>query len=292
MATKTAKKTAITRIHWKPEEREALADRAAIAMRNGQAKKPVEALRLAQEVLAEDRRREIAGVGNTTEAWFPPMLAAALRKLQKREIEEAAKPAAPPPAPAVQEVAAEPSEALEAITPPKHLNGTAVEPANGFAGAVPPAMGQALLNLRGMLVDELASVFLEAMLKAIGSGLLTHGETPQVQVDQAHGVQRLRIAPKVHKPSILIVGVRNKNGGHKEVIEREYGDRFDLRFIGADESKDQLRSMTEQADTTVVLTGSISHNFTDIVKARSPKYVFSDGTSLSALRQTLTNLAH
>lgn len=307
-----------SKVFWTYEEKTLLVERAARALRNVEASSSLQALRLAQdEVLPEHRRRNLISMGHSAEnEWFHAMLAAELQRQREQaalaakaaEAEAAAKAAEAQAATAPEEpapVEAQPvndsdvagtsyATPLLAKQLASRMNGHAVphaDPATATPAAVSDGVASAYMNLRGMLVDELASVFLEAMLKAIGSGLLTHGETPQVQVSESHGIQRLRIAPKVRKPSVLIVGVLDKKGGGKDMLEREYGDRFDLRFIGAQENKDQLRSMTEKADTTVLLTDSISHSHQDIVKARAVKYVFCPG-GMTSLRQTLNGLAH
>lgn len=179
MATnkKSTKKVAAARgpnIRWTPEEKQQVAQEAARATHSGGISSPLQALHAGQAVLSEDRKRpSIHTVGDKSgDAWFRPAYTKELAKLR----DEVKETATPRPVPA------------DLIEAPR-LNGNALKSMKGQPVAT--EIGQAFLNLRAMLVDELASVFVEAALKAISS---TPFGGPQ-------GVsQRL---PKVGKPGTL-----------------------------------------------------------------------------------------
>jgi hypothetical protein len=279
------------KVFWTAAEHARLAKVAAVLLHNKQVKTAREALMAAQldprAELPEERRRPTTHFSQ--EKWFPRMLSAEVAKLQ--DADEDAK-----------------DKAHAAHT--AHTEGWLGAEAAALAPAAPPepapivnrvddkaaTIGHAFLNLRAMLVDELAAVFVEAALKAMGSGLL--GVQPQVELapatpglngdQQQHRIVFHREASPARKPSVLVVGLK---GAQKTEIERSFADRFELRFVGADESKDHLRSATEKADTTVLVTDFISHSHQDIVKARSPRYLLSAGgmTNLKATLAGLTN---
>jgi hypothetical protein len=266
-------------VHWKAHEREIVAKLGAQAFRNGEVSSPLQALHAGQVGLDEDRKRpNVHSVGEkSSDGWFRPAFTKELTRLREQEEQQQAER---------QEATTNATAIPEPVTAaePPRLNGASVESVSTVAADI----GQAFLNLRAMLVDELASVFVEAALKAIGS--TQFGEQHVRLTDAGSEHQRIvfQRTPTVRKPGILVVGLK---GAQKSEIIRDYSARFDLRFIGSDESKDQLRAMTEKAETTVVMTDFISHSHEDIVKARSPNYVRSPG-GMTQLRETLASLAH
>ena len=295
-------------VRWNPQERQQVAEAGAKAFRNGEVSHPLGALHAGQAFLPKDRQRpSVHTVGeNSSDAWFRPMFTEELRKLREAEerqkIEEAKEVERAKLAAALAQ--ATPPTEPQAVAETVHMNGHAHNGHNGHAYDVETAntgrdnpapapanrLGEAFVNLRALLVDELASIFVEAGLKAIGSSHF--GEQyvqltkPTEEVPGRVVFKRSVGAPR--KPDILVVGLK---GGQKTEIQRDYGAHFDLRFIGSDESKDQLRSMTEKASTTIVMTDFIGHSHEDIVKARSSHYLRQSGV-ITQLRETLAGLAH
>ena len=269
------------KVFWTKEEQDILLKRSAELIFKAERGSPLQALLAAQEALPEIRRRpNLKQVGGAKMPWFTPGLQKELTKLKQKADKEAQ---------AAAQAAAAP---VEPVAAPTHLNGNghahaAVEPVQHH---VATEIGQAFLNLRAMLVDELASVFVEAALKAIGS--TQFGEQQVALQDAVNGAPRRIVFKRpngaVRKPGILIAGI--KDSQRNEII-RDYGQHFDLRFISIDQSKDQLRSMAEGAETTIAMTDHLSHSHVDIVKARSPNPIYSPG-GLTQLRETLAGLAH
>lgn len=273
---------ATRRVFWKPHEQDIIVKRSAELIFKGERGSPLQAMMAAQEVLPEDRRRpNLQQVGAAKMPWFHPALQKELAKL-KQKAEKAEKEAQ-----AAAQAAAAP---VEPVAAPTHLNGNAHAAVEPVQHHVATEIGQAFLNLRAMLVDELASVFVEAALKAIGS--TQFGEQQVALQDAVNGAPRRIVFKRpngaVRKPGILIAGI--KDSQRNEII-RDYGQHFDLRFISIDQSKDQLRSMAEGAETTIAMTDHLSHSHVDIVKARSPNPIYSPG-GLTQLRETLAGLAH
>jgi multidrug efflux pump subunit AcrA (membrane-fusion protein) len=306
------------RIFWTFKEKELLIKQSARLMFNAQADSPVMALRASMAALPKDRQRDPLRVVESKMPWFRSWFDEELRKLQleaqlnskqdneAREKQQAADAKRAAEAAAAAARLAEQAPPTPQPTAPEkpHPNGHAM---NGHAmnGAAverdavndppPTKIEHRFQSLRAMFVDELASVFVEAALKAMGSTQFGEQFVRIAAADEAESTtapqppQRIvfQRTTTVRKPAILIVGLR---GGQKTEIQRDYGAHFDLRFVGSDESKDQLRSMTEKADTTIVMTDFISHSHEDIVKARSSSYIPRSG-GMTQLRSTLAGLA-
>lgn len=286
-------------VRWNPQERQQVAEAGAKAFRNGEVSHPLGALHAGQAVLSKERQRpSVHTVGEqSSDAWFRPMFTEELRKLREAEerqkIEEAKEVEQAKLAAAQAQIA--PPSAPQPMAEAPYMNGHAhdFETANATRDEPAPRpanpIGEAFVNLRALLVDELASIFVEAGLKAIGSA---HFGEQYVKLTQPTEEAPRRVVfqrpNSVHKPAILVVGLKSNQ---KAEIQRDYGAHLDLRFISVDESKDQLRSMTEKAETTVLMTDHISHSHYDIVKARSPRFLRSPG-GLTQLRETLASLAH
>ena len=252
------------RVHWKYEEKERLVKYSARLVFAGQVESPVQGLRAAQAVLSEDRRRDAVQLIESKNEWFRPWFDEELRKLRadavvkaKEELEAKAKqqasdakkaaeaaaeqapPAQPTPSPIAQPVAQE---------TPRHLNGAPVNGSShdGMNGAAATAevptpaatkFEHHFQSLRSLLVDELASVFVEAALKAMGSTQFGEQYVRIARADEADESMRpqppqrivfQRQSPTVRKPGVLIVGLK---GGQKTEIQRDYGKHFDLRFV-------------------------------------------------------------
>lgn len=177
----------VTRVVWKPDERQALAERAALLMFKGEAGSPLQAINAAQIILDESRRREVVSVGPKATPWFRPLLVQELAKLRlhaEQQEAQAAKAAADEAAEkAAARAEAAPKKTAEALAAKdvEHAQAAAQAAAMQFTAKPKPAhqdertakptteLGQAFLHLRSAVVDELASIIVEAVLKAIGS---------------------------------------------------------------------------------------------------------------------------
>lgn len=271
----SARKDGMRRVYWSEEERELLAAETATLIRAGAASigRPLPAMRAAQDrliergALAPERRRPIPAL----EPWMRPAierqlsLARAEDATRLREQERSTRP--------TQERPPEPAPVLEPVPQPEP------SPAQ-LAPTLAAAVGH---NLRQLLVEELASIIGDAIRLAIGR----HFETPPRQPhEEGLAPPPVRPAPAPHKPrqkSVLVVGLR---GSQMELMKAEFGKRLDLRFHGANDSKDALRQRAASADVTIGFTDFLSHAAEATIKSRSPNYVRSGG-GLSSLRSTL-----
>ena len=268
------------RVHWKDEEQKAICKEAARLLLDLQASSPRDAMEKAQLIaLPPERRRKVAAMSSLA-AWYPDGLQKArLAVLRERERETKA----------AIDTARKQEQQSPAAAPTPVVE---VAPTTALAPVV-PASPLALLGdwsrLREHLVQEIANIVAEGIHRGLASVQLAPPQQQASEPAPRHVpfVAAAADAVKERPPSILVVGLR---GGQAPQIKAEFGDKLDLRFCTSDQSKDQLRSMTEQADTTIAITDFLSHSHTDIIKARSKRYVESAG-GMTHLRQELARLA-
>lgn len=137
--------------------------------------------------------------------------------------------------------------------------------------------------LRERIVSEIASLISDVLQQVQWpSGLSLGAQKPPAPAPAAAAA-----TPGFSKlPSVLVVGLR---GGQMEEVRRDCGKRLDVRFVGADESKDKLRAMCEQTDYAVAMTDFISHSHEDILAKRAKEYIKSSG-GLTRLKELLHDL--
>lgn len=272
-------------IRWKPNEIALVADRLVDLVDANPGWSHTRLLRQAQEMLtaeelALDRRRAIKGMSQTL--WYPDELAAARtrRAAQVRREQQRAQQAQQAQEAAAAAATAEEEQAVNGFDALAHdgllLDGDML-PAQAQPPATSVALGAALVSLRALLVDELAAIIGEAAVKMLGAR--GAADPAPKQPVAGNGARRA---------SVLIAGLR---GLQKEEVAKRYGRMLDLSFVGPDESKDQLRLMTEKADTVVVLTHNLSASQVDIVKARTKHMIVSEARMALDLYPQLSTLA-
>lgn len=274
------------RIVWTKDERRVLCVEAARLIHGLDAGSPRDALIKAQAVLPPGRRRHKIYTMTSVADWYPAGLQAAhialrkqLDKQAREEVgaqlaraQEAAKPAEP-------EQQAAPPAVVEPV--PVATMPTVTSSSTGLA----TMFGTPWHQLRTHIVQEIASMVAEGIQLGLASVQLTAPKADDQE--PARHVPFVRDGAKPRPPSVLIVGLR---GGQVPQIEADFGTTLDLRFCSADKSKDQLRAMTEQAETTVAVVDFISHSHTDIIKSRARHYIESNG-GMTHLRQQLAHIA-
>ena len=271
------------KVFWRDAEKRALSTEAARLLVDLQVGSAHDALMRAQSnVLPPERRRPIHTMTSVAD-WYPAQLQAAASTLRRgREEAKAAAEAQAEQAPAAP---ATPEPTLTATT--AAVATTVVEPA--ASPTLASVLGRPWAALREHLVLEVAGIVAEGILRGLESVRLS---APQQQPSSDQPEPRAHVPfvvepPKERPPSVLVVGLR---GAQVPQIEADFRGRLDLRFCGADDSKDRLRSMTERADTTVAFVDFLSHSHTDIIKARARHYIESAG-GMTSLRKTLADLA-
>jgi len=261
-------------VRWKDGEKDAMCAEAARQLLDLEASSLRDALQKAQlVVLPLERRRHIASM-NSISDWYPDGLQKArLALLRKRERETQAA------------INAKLKEEATAAAPAPVLD---VQPTTALAtaSASPLALFGDWSRIREHLVQEIASLVAEGIHRGLASVQLAAPQTEDA-TPARHVPFVVDPHPKVRPPSVLVAGLKDATASQ---IKAEFGSQLDLRFITPDKSKDQLRQMTEQAETTIAVTDFLSHAHTDIIKARARHHIESSG-GMTSLRQHLANLA-
>lgn len=276
------------KIFWNSREKKQLCAVAAQLLTDLQANGPRDALEKAQLIaLTPDRRRRKIHTMTSVADWYPSGLQAARAARLNREAEAEAESKQAADAAAV--AAASETEEVDDAPEARPLAAVALPVAPAAAPTTIASMFGGWASIRQHLVQEIASIVAEGIHRGLASVQLT---TPASQDDNPPAVVRhvpFVVDPQARhrSPSILIVGLKDANASQ---IKAEFSSKLDLRFIATDKSKDQLRQMAEQADTTVAMVDFLGHSHTDICRARSKQYVESTG-GMTGLRQQLTRLA-
>jgi len=259
------------RVVWSEAEQKLICTNAARLLHDLQANGPRDAMEKAQlVVLPPERQRHIASM-TTLAGWYPDGLkhaSAALRRELDKAAQAKARDEAAAAAAAAQPVAE--VQALPAVVTPT-------------TSAVASIFGD-WTHIREHLVQEIASLVAEGIHRGLASVQLA---APQDTTPARHTPFVVDPHPKIRPPSVLVAGLKDATASQ---IKAEFGSKLDLRFITPDKSKDQLRQMTEQAETTIAVTDFLSHSHTDIIKARSKHHVECSG-GMTSLRQHLANIA-
>jgi hypothetical protein len=276
------------KVFWKTPEKQALCNEAARQMVDLLASGPRDALMKAQElVLSPERRRKIAAMSSLDD-WYPDGLQKARVALVRKRVREAGEAEAK-----TKEEAAAPAAAADPAPSPNAVE--LVTPTTALAPAAPPPALATMFGdwtrIREHIVTEIANMVTEGIQRGLANVQLTppaqKPEDTQTAAPARHVPFVVDPHPKERPPSVLVVGLK---GAQVPQIEADFGKKLDLRFCSADNSKDQLRAMAEKADMTVAFVDFLSHSHTDIIKARSKRYIESAG-GMTHLRQELARIA-
>lgn len=270
-------------VRWSMAERLQLCDEAARLIRGLEASSPHDALVKAQAKLLPSERRRNKLPPSTVASWYPEALQAAMQRLRESEQQSAA---TPEPAREEPEAATAPDTPC---TAPVEVSATTQLAPAVTTPTVASMLPSPWAALREHLVGEIAHIVAEGVMRGLESvRLLGPRESTDEQQEAPRHVPFVAgEPPKPRRPSVLVVGLK---GATAAQIDADFRKHLDLRFCEPDKSKDQLRSMTENAQTTVAVVDFISHSHTDIIKARSKHYIESSG-GMTRLRQQLAQLA-
>lgn len=252
-------------VRWTQVEKSQLCDEAARLISSLEAGGPHQALLRAQANILPPERRRTGVFPSMVADWYPAELQAAMQRHKAKEV------VVPPPTPTC-DVPVVSSEVVETV---QHQ-----QEQSSFVSM----FGGSWAALRERVVQEIASIVVEGIQRGLGSVKLS--APPAEEPVKVTPVPFALEPRKGRPPSVLVVGLR---GGQAPQIKAEFGSKLDLRFCSSDNSKDQLRAMTEQADTTIAFVDFLSHSHTDIIKARSKHYIESAG-GMTSLRQHLSKL--
>lgn len=143
--------------------------------------------------------------------------------------------------------------------------------------------------------QSLADALIEAGAELV-AGILSHESVREalrglvaVAVGREH-VAQVEGAPWSTRTSLPRIVVAGLKGSQLTEIQRELGDRADLRFWRSGQSTHQLRALSDEADAVVGMTGFISHSADAVMKSRAKRYVRCPG-GISMLKGCLKELA-
>lgn len=257
-----------TKVFWTSEEKQRLCEEAAMLMHGLYCTRKLEALLKAQDkVLPEHRRRHVVAL--TTIPWFAEGLSREIEKLRATGVSP-----------------------LSGKTPAC----AATQP--GRLAVDELALDQLWSALRPRLVREAARFVSDVLQEVRWPEALTATDSTSLAQSVLQGLfhptgdgtgekSSRASASCPRKTAVLIVGLK---GGQMEEVRRDFGRCLDLRFFGAEENKDKLKSMCESVDHAIALTGFISHAHEDIMSKRTRDYIRCSG-GITRLKDMLSRLA-
>lgn len=80
-------------------------------------------------------------------------------------------------------------------------------------------------------------------------------------------------AIKVNKTKLKRVIVAGSLNAQAHLLEKEFGEKLDLRFWSKDQSSDTLKAMLQQADAAVGMVGFLSHAHDNLLKQSKVLYI-------------------
>jgi hypothetical protein len=257
--------TKATKIFWKKEEREIVADKAYELILSGAEKSWVGAIMVAQNLVIEDasRRRSKSGLTGQTQK---DMRVLALQRAEAKEAKDSAErlqkefvvaqktPDTPPTS-----VATEPDQETEIPDSYRWMHAYAKRIANHFKEA---------------LVEEL--------LKATDEAMKVAEQQFHKHIQHAKGIAH-KVAVK--KPRVLICGMI---ASQEQAVRDDFDELFDLTFFKSDENLQQLKKML-QVDHIILMTGKISHQIQAITRQHPSLHMVGGGVSM--IKDKLLKLA-
>lgn len=196
----------------------------------------------------------------------------------------------------VETLAKASSNALESLLGASHENEARTDTL--LAGLAKLA-DQNVLLLRAVdntRIDLLAQVkalqeSIDAMAERPATVCLAEASRPSVVVPPAtkpprHNPEPLT-AEKPVKPRVAVVGLLN---AQQNVIEKEFGDAFDLRFFTSDAARGRaFMEAISNCKPVLLMINFANHGIEDAVRAAGPNLVRVNG-GMSSLRDKLTEL--
>lgn len=157
-------------------------------------------------------------------------------------------------------------------------------------GLPPPPLK---VSFEDLLAESLANMFVKAaklalptVMRLLSGEMQEHLNQPEAPTpNKTEEIYAPRHNPfpnndsKEKKPNVLIVGLMPSK---KQLINEKFGDKFNLRFWGMDQTDSLLQQATESADAAMIMTGYIKHKHTQIVSDRFKKRDANDWVTLVA----------
>ena len=134
--------------------------------------------------------------------------------------------------------------------------------------------------------DVIKNIAIELAVKVLDYVKSELKELPKLQtvLDKPDNKAKIK-EQKVNKMRIGVVGVLPNQA---KILQKEYGDDFDIRFWTKDQSAKQLSSLASNSDYAVVMVGKIGHWAYDTVSKHSSNCVSVSG-GISQIRQCINS---
>jgi len=274
---------------WSPAEWDQVVANGARLYVEGKATSQTEALRMADSVLPADRRRDEAKLREAYPSNYSEWVKRwdlALESARQAHAER------------VHEIAVQNTQTLVAVAqhaakPVAHDFGadsdmTGVAPVREPAFddlASEPLVDDAYLPPRSpveTLAVALGEVIGALVLDALQHPLLERTLQEKMQPIMPNYRPRMPRSERVRKPRILIIGLL---GSQREIIDKEFGDRFDIRHKFQDDSLGQIEEHAKTCEATFAMVGKSGHDI-ESIKKYSPHYQRVNGM-IGELRRVL-----
>lgn len=293
-----------TKVFWTSREQEVVAKVAAFILHRGEASSMIRAVAKAQEqlldtkVMPRERAKVIQGVGSIK--LIAPLITAEIERLKK----------APPPEPEAVEIpvlGAAVAPALSAAVAPA----TALAPVEATAplpqpsepflaqpGANGEALNRAIRNFAEVLATELEQALRlritravsEAVIEALNQAKLTEPQPKLPYNIPAFNSSAPRPAPAPvrEKLRVLVLGPMN---GQQRILEDEFGEVLELRFVSSQEGEKRVQQVTQSWRGLVVCwIPHIQHSWEDIARKNGHEQLVRVAGGMSELKDTLMRL--
>lgn len=313
----------INRVVWNTEEKYVIAQDVMRMQKEQPHLSVVNAVRLAQKVLPENRRRLDRIQNKHHIPWIDEMLVTVRADAARAEVKEVT-PTVSQPEQTEETVRPSTAEAssmaavFDSVDKSARMQRADAELSTGeLLDLLIQRMGSAVKTL---LLDLVAAKELKAGLAESSPTTTTHGassatgakpdahaasharghtsvplstlQTPGTQMasatrHRAHNPEPVRLTedgPRLKR--ILVLGLIPNQ---IQEVTSEFKDALDLRFWRTDQSSNLLKSLCKQVDNTVVMTDFIGHAHETIIKNADVPFIRQTG-GISKLKDTLTTI--
>lgn len=148
--------------------------------------------------------------------------------------------------------------------------------------AVAKAKDEAKAEIKRDLIKKGAVILTELFLVAL--------EDPRLRMIFSSAPVATNLSSvKVDKTKLKRVVVAGTLNNQAHALEKEFGNRLDLRFWSKDQSNDTLKQMLAHADAVVGMVGFLSHAHDNILKSSKVHYIPVSG-GVTAIKVTLSKL--
>ncbi len=136
--------------------------------------------------------------------------------------------------------------------------------------------------------DVIKNIAIELAVKVLDYVKSEFKELPKLQAVLDKPDNRAKIQDKPKDKPKMRIGVVGVLPNQAKILQKEFGDNFDIRFWTKDQSAQQLSSLASNSDYTVVMVSKIGHWAYETVSKHSSNYVSVSG-GISQIRQCINS---